>query len=57
MFDQPVILDQRSGKTLQQDEIEEIGHPNWWLATKIINAAMKLIRQKFSEIGGLFNCQ
>jgi hypothetical protein len=45
MFDQPVILDQRSGKTLQQDEIEEIGHLNWWLATKIINAAMELIRR------------
>ena len=57
MFYQPVILDQRSGETLQKDEIEEIGQPTRWLSTKVINAAMELIRQKFPEIGGLFNCQ
>ncbi|KZR96071.1 Uncharacterized protein APZ42_009802, partial [Daphnia magna] len=56
-FEQPVILNQRNGEKLQQDEIEEIGQPNRWLSTKIINAAMELIRQKFPEIGGLFNCQ
>jgi hypothetical protein len=57
LFQQPVIVDQRSGETLEADEIQKIGQPNRWLSTKIINAATELIRKKFPEVGGLFNCQ
>ena len=52
-----MIVDQRSGETLEADEIQEIGQPNRWLSTKIINADTELIRKKFPEVGGLFNCQ
>lgn len=50
-------MDQRNGETLEADEIQEIGQPNRWLSTKIMNATMELIRRKFPEISGLFNCQ
>ena len=42
---------------MEADEIQKIGQPNRWLSTKIINAATELIRKKFPEVGGLFNCQ
>ncbi len=57
LFQQTVIIDQRNGETLEVDEIQEIGQPNRWLSTKIMNPTTELIRRKFPEIGGLFNCQ
>lgn len=41
-----MVVDQRNGEILEHDEIDEIGRPNRWLSTKIINAATELHSKK-----------
>ncbi|EFX70798.1 hypothetical protein DAPPUDRAFT_256695 [Daphnia pulex] len=52
-FDQPIIFNQRHGEILDQVEIQEMN----LVPIKAMNAAMELIRMKFSNTGGLLNCQ
>ena len=52
-FDQPIIYNQRQGEILDQVEIQEMN----LVPIKAMNAAMELIRMKFSNTGGLLNCQ